>query len=257
MATKAIIIAAGMGNRMGPLTQDKPKCLLQLNGRALIDIQIDCLRSFGIQDIVVVKGYQADKLNRPGVQFFMNPDFKNNNILESLFYAREEIHGEVVILYCDIVFEPRVVEKLLTSKEDISIVVDDNWKENYIGRQLHPVSEAESVFFDEKRSVIEIGKHVRSLKKEDAPGEFIGMIKLTAHGAELFKKSYEQSKAAYADRPFQQAPNIKKAYLTDLFQEMVDNSIPVHCVKIQNGWKELDTQEDFNNVIKSFKDMII
>jgi choline kinase len=246
-----------MGNRMGLLTQDKPKCLLPLNGRALINIQIDCLRLFGIQDIVVVTGYQADKLTLQGVQFYINPDYENNNILESLFYAQEELHGEVVILYCDIVFEPGVVEKLLASKEDISIVVDENWKENYIGRQLHPVSEAESVFFDEKGSVIEIGKHVRTLNKEDAPGEFIGMLKLTAHGAALFKKYYEQSKTAYANRPFQQAPNIKKAYLTDLFQEMVDDLVPIHCVKIQNGWKELDTQEDFNNAIKSFKGMIL
>ncbi len=246
-----------MGNRMGELTDDKPKCLLPLNGKPLINIQIDCLKAAGVQDIFVIRGYQADKLKLPGVQFFMNPDYENNNILESLFYAKEEIHGDVVILYCDIIFNTSVVEKLLASKEDVSVVVDENWKANYVGRKLHPISEAESAFYDEKGFVQEIGKNVRSLKKEDAPGEFIGMLKLTARGSDLFKKSYEQSKITYADRPFQQAPSLKKAYLTDLFQEMVDNSIPVHCVKIQNGWKELDTQEDFNNAKKSFKDMIL
>jgi L-glutamine-phosphate cytidylyltransferase len=257
LASKAIIIAAGMGRRMESLTQDKPKCLLPLNGKPLINIQIDCLRSNGIKDIFVVKGYQANKLKIAGLQYFMNPDYEDNNILESLFYAQEEMHGDIIILYCDIIFETSVVEELLASKEDISIVVDENWKANYIGRKLHPISEAESVFFDEKGYVVEIGKNVRTLNKENAPGEFIGMLKLTENGSELFKKYYEQSKKTYSGQPFQQAPNFKKAYLTDLFQEMVDNSIAIHCVKIKNGWKELDTQEDFYNAEKSFNDMIL
>ena len=95
------------------------------------------------------------------------------------------------------------------------------------------------------------------MNKEDAPGEFIGMLKLSKQGAELFNKFYELSKVVYANRPFHRAPNLKKAYITDMLQELVDNSIPVHCVKIQNGWKELDTQEDFNNATKSIKDMIL
>lgn len=256
LASKAIILAAGMGKRMESLTQDKPKCLLPLNGEPLINIQIDCLRANGIKDICVVKGYQADKLNIPDVQYFMNSDYENNNILESLFYAQEEIHGDVIILYCDILFEASVVEKLLRSMEDIAIVVDENWKANYIGRKLHPISEAESVFFDEKDYVVEIGKNVRTFNKENAPGEFIGMLKLTGNGSEIFKKFYQQSKMAYSDRPFQQAPYFKKAYLTDLFQEMVDNSIPIHCAKIKNGWRELDTQEDFYNAEKSLNDII-
>lgn len=245
-----------MGRRMESLTQDKPKCLLPLNGKPLIEIQIDCLRANGINNIFVVKGYHADKLKIPEIQYYINSDYENNNILESLFYAEEQIHGDVVILYCDIIFEASVVEKLLKSKEDISIVVDENWKDNYIGRKLHPISEAESVFFDGKGYVSEIGKNVRTLDKENAPGEFIGMLKLTGKGSELFKKFYKQSKSAYSGKPFQQAANFKKAYLTDLFQEMVDNSISIHCVKIKNGWKELDTQEDFYNAAKSFSDMV-
>ena len=126
MTLKAIIVAAGMGKRMGHLTQNKPKCLLPINGKPLIDIQINCLRAAGIKSIFVIRGYQAEKINLPDVQYFVNPEYENNNILESLFYAQEEICDDVVILYCDILFETKIIEKLLESNEKISDLPPEN-----------------------------------------------------------------------------------------------------------------------------------
>ena len=93
----------------------------------------------------------------------------------------------MIILYSDIIFEKKVVEKLIESKHDISLVTDVKWTSNYIERYDHPIGEAEKVVFDEKFQVQHIGKILQGNKKE-CQGEFIGMLKLSTIGAETLKK---------------------------------------------------------------------
>ena len=121
---KAIIIAAGIGKRLKPLTDDKPKCMLELAGKPLIEHQTDILRSLGISDISIIKGYRQEKINfsNSSFNYYLNENYRENNILESLFCAEPEIRGEVIILYSDIIFKRAVVENLLESKKKISIV---------------------------------------------------------------------------------------------------------------------------------------
>lgn len=253
---KAIIIAAGMGNRMHGITADMPKCLLEFNGKPLLQIQMEILRSLGIRDISIIKGYKQEKIDFHGVKYYLNEDYANNNILESLFCAEPEINGDAIIHYCDIIYEKQVAEKLLACPNDISIVVDVNWKANYEDRQAHPLSEAENVDFDDRLMVRKIGK-IMDGEKTSVPGEFIGMLKLSGKGADTFKRMYHASRGKYKDRPFQKAKSIKKAYITDMIQELVDNSIPVKCVAIHNGWQEIDTVEDFNKAIRVWEKMIV
>lgn len=253
---KAIIIAAGMGKRMEGHTRDIPKCLLPFKGKPLMQIQLDILRSLGIDDITVITGYKKEKVDFPGLKYYVNEDFENNNILESLFYAEPEIEGEVIIHYCDILFEKSVVENLLACREEISIVVDINWKENYIDRRDHPIDEAENVIFDDNFKVQQIGK-IMDGEKEGVPGEFIGMMKVSGTGAETLKKRYHASRKKFEGKPFQRAKTFQKAYLTDLIQELVDHSINVVCVPIRNKWKEIDTIEDFNKATHIIENMVL
>ena len=251
---KAIIIAAGIGARLKPLTDDKPKCMLELAGKPLIKHQTDILMSLGINDITIIKGYQEEKINFADSNFnyYLNTNYQNNNILESLFYAESEIEGEVIVLYSDILFDKEVVEKLLASNEEISIVVDVNWKTNYVNRRDHPIEEAESVIFDNNGHVRKIGK-ILDVDKSLVSGEFIGMLKLCGQGADTLKKFYQESRRKYLGKAFQKAVTFSQAYLTDMIQEMVDRSVNVCCVKINNGWKEIDTMEDFQNAVEIFK----
>ena len=112
---KAIIIAAGRGNRMKDLTSNSPKCMLKINGKTIIQTQIDHLRSFGINNISVVKGYLQEKICFPNLTYYLNDNYRKNNILESLFCAEGELCDDVIILYSDIIFERRIVEKLMES----------------------------------------------------------------------------------------------------------------------------------------------
>tara|TARA_B100000686_G_scaffold354783_1_gene467197 strand:+ start:4064 stop:4828 length:765 start_codon:yes stop_codon:yes gene_type:complete len=252
---KAIIIAAGRGKRMKKVTEEIPKCLLPIAGRPLMEIQLEILRSLGIFDVNVIKGYKKEKISFPEVKYFINDDYLNNNILESLFYAEEVIYGEVIIHYCDIIFEKSIVMRLMESDADISIVVDVDWQENYRDRKDHPIDEAENVIFDKNYCVQQIGKIIDG-DKYSISGEFIGMVKLSDRGAKTLRKVYWESRDKYAYRKFQKAESFKKAYLTDIFQEMVDNDFKIKCVPIRNGWQEIDTEEDFNKAACFWENMI-
>lgn len=245
---KAIIIAAGPASRLNPLTNDKPKCLLKIAGKPILEHQIDTLKSCGITDISVIKGYKKEKINYPNLKYYINDNYQNNNILNSLFYAKKEMDSEFIVMYSDILFDKSVVEELLKSQKDISIVVDTDWQEYYQGRTKHPIEEAENVIIQNGK-IFKIGKH---LKAEESDGEFIGMAKFSKKGGEVFKKEFQRVKNKYWDKPFQKAETFEKAYLTDMLQEIIERGIDVYPVKIQKNWWEIDTDQDFEKVKKIF-----
>ena len=129
-----------------------------------------------------------------GLKYYENTNFENNNVLNSLFYAEEEIFGNVIVSYSDILFDSNVVKRLLESHADISIVVDIDWRGYYADRKDHPIDEAEKVIFDANNKVIKIGKVV-ARQRPDVYGEFIGMMKLTPRGAEIIKLHFNRAKA--------------------------------------------------------------
>ncbi|OGW74680.1 MAG: hypothetical protein A2Z72_05395 [Omnitrophica bacterium RBG_13_46_9] len=247
---KAIIIAAGAGNRLKRLTKDKPKCMLELNGKTLLEIQMETLRKFNINDIIVIKGYKKEEIAYKGVRYYINDDYRNNNILNSLFYAENEIEGDVVVSYSDIVYEKKVIERLLEAKGDITIVVDVDWKRQYVGRRDHPVEEAENVIIGADNKVVEIGKILTD--KNEVHGEFIGFMKLTKRGSDILKRNYTRAKELFWGKPFQRAKTFQQAYLTDMLQDLIYTGVDVHCIIIESGWYEIDTAEDYRRVSKEF-----
>lgn len=250
--TKVLIVAAGMGVRMKGHTEDKPKCMVEFSGKTLLQRQLDAYRDCGLNNISLVRGYKKEKIDIEGLTYYENSDFENNNILNSIFYGEDTIDGHVIIAYSDILFEGHVVERLLHSDNDISIVVDIDWRGYYEGRRDHPIEEAENVIFDADNAVLDIGKILT--KKDDVHGEFIGMMKLTPRGADIFKRHFHRAKSLFWDKPFQRAKTFQVAYLTDMIQEMVDLGVPIHCVIIERGWKEIDTVEDYQKALRDFEE---
>ena len=248
--TKALIVAAGLGSRLKGHTENLPKCMLDFGGKTLLQRQLQAYNDCGIKNITVIRGYKKDKINYKNLNYVTNPDYKDNNILNSIFYAEKEISGNIIISYSDILFDANVVKRLLSSEHEISVVVDIDWRGYYIGRKDHPLSEAENVIFDSNNQVLKIGKI--ATQKEEVHGEFIGMIKLNNRGVEIFKENFYRVKKLYWDKPFQRAKTFQKAYLTDMIQELVDIGIKVHCVIIERGWKEIDTVEDYQKALKEF-----
>lgn len=240
---KAVILAAGMGGRLRPLTDTLPKCLAAiLQGRTLLDWQLEALRACGIQDLVIVRGYRAEAFRCSGVRFVSNPDYARTNILGSLACARAELQGDVLVSYADLWYEPAVVAGLLAEPGDIVLAVDPSWRARYAGRRDHPVSQAEVVVLNGAQRVVEVGKIASARPQADA--EFLGLLKLSPRGCELVQEHYERVAARYRGRTFQRAATFEQAYLTDLLQAMADAGVPLTAHRVQGRWREIDTLED-------------
>ena len=110
--------------RMGKFTKTKPKCLLQVAGRPLIEHTINGLRSVGCTEIVIIVGYKAEMINVPNVQYVNNEEYASNNILHSLMCARQYLDGPVVVSYSDIWVEPWIFHCLVDTPGDIGLAVD-------------------------------------------------------------------------------------------------------------------------------------
>lgn len=246
---KAIIVAAGQGNRLRPLTKNIPKCLIEINGQTILERQLEVLRACGITDIAIVRGYKRHKINYPDIKYYTNSNYEHNNILESLFCAKKAMNNGFIFSYSDILYERSVVEKLLKSKADIAIalVMDIDWATRYKGRKEHPVSEAELIEVNKGR-VVNIGKGI-----SPSDGEFIGLAKFTKAGAELLKRCYELAVLQYQDKGFQRSTSVQKAYLTDMLQEMADLGYKINIVNINGGWMEIDTSEDLRKAKEVYK----
>jgi len=249
--TKALIVAAGLGSRLKGHTENTPKCMLDFGGKTLLQKQLLSYKKNGVDDISLIRGYKKNKINYKGIRYFDNDDYKDNNILNSIFYGEEAINGNIIISYSDILFEPFIVKRAMESDHDISVIVDVDWRDYYINRKDHPLSEAENVIFNSNNEVVKIGKIAS--EKEEVHGEFIGMIKLNHRGCEILRQNFHRVKKIYWNKPFQRAKIFQKAYLTDMIQELVDIGIKVHCVIIERGWKEIDTVEDYKKALIDFK----
>jgi L-glutamine-phosphate cytidylyltransferase len=246
---KAIIIAAGMGSRLEHHTEDRPKCMVEVSGRSILSHQLEALRQNGIDDIHIVRGYLAERLVVDGATYWANDDYRNNNILLSLFCARDAMTGAFLSTYSDIVYTSDVVAKLVASPHDITLVVDRNWAEAYEGRHDHPVEQAELCEVDGDR-VVRVGK---SVGPDHALGEFIGLAAYSAEGAKLLKDTYDDVRNRLGDdEPFQHAKLFRKAYLTDLFNELISRGHHVGFVIIDGGWREIDTVEDLAAVNRAW-----
>lgn len=246
---KAIIIAAGPGKRLGKNTYDKPKCLLKIGSKTIMEIQLDALRNNGINNIVIVRGHMKDRINFSNIKYFENKDYFNNNILQSLFCAKTEINGEFVFSYSDILYNEEIVRKLLEQKTDFGLIIDVAWKKRYENRTLHPPSEAELVFV-ENGHIIKIAK---GLDPDKSHGEFIGLAFFSERGARILKNLFNEVNEKFQNRQFHNAVTIEKAYLTDIIQELIDRGFKVKNIDIDGGWHEIDTPQDLEQAREQWK----
>ena len=240
---KAIILAAGKGTRLGHYTKDIPKGMLQFKGKSLIEHQVEIYHKCGIDDIIIITGYKAEKIKIPNVRYFFNKDYETTNMVESLFCAEKEFNEDIVVSYADILFETEVLKRLIKHKSDIVVTTDIGWKEYWKARHGDIMKDAESLVFAEDGRIIEIGKPDPEV--EDMHARYVGLIKFTRKGLEVTKKIYHEAKSKYWGKPWQTSSVFQKAYMTDLLQAIIDSEAKVYPLKIEKGWLEFDTIEDY------------
>ena len=240
---KVIILAAGEGTRLRPYTSDKPKCLVEINNFSLLDRQLQVLKATGIENVILIGGYRANKLVRKGIKLIVNNEYASTNMVWTLFQAEEELEGEVIISYGDIVYSTEILEKLLKSNTDVALTVDLDWEEYWRARNEDPLSDAETLKIAKDGSIIELGQKPESLSEIQA--QYMGLMKFSMSGLQDLKEVFYRG---LKNGSLQGKP-IKKAYMTDLIQAMIDNGIRVDAVPIQSPWVEVDTVSDLKSSI--------
>jgi len=256
----AIIPAAGFEKQLLPLTQDKPKCLLDIKGKTILERQVAALNDVNIKNIAVIRGYQKDKIALPNLRYYDNDRYEETGELTSIFCAEPELTGRCLLLYSDIIFETGILLKLLKSPADITIVVDQAWVDQRMLPRPHvkpdlvlidvpPAAGYRFVPPDGPSRLVKIGQH---LDPERAHGEFIGLAMFSERGTDLLKSAYHAVSSKPAT-PFHEAPSLQKASLTDMLQELVARGHEVSCLTIYKGWMEVDTFEDYQQAWADLK----
>lgn len=240
---KVIILAAGRGTRLNKYTDQLPKGMLNVLGKPIIQRQIEVYRSAGIEDISIVRGYMADKINFAGVTYYCNEQFATTNMIESLFCASDTLQDDVIISYADILFEPRVLNKVITCKDDVSVLVDEDWQDFWQARYGKVDFDTESLKFGSDGRIVDIGKDSPKLEEIDA--RYVGMIRLSPKGSQLFKDTYYQARELHSGKTWLNGRKFENIFMTDFLQELIDQGNKVTPTIVQRGWYEFDTNEDY------------
>ena len=168
--TQALILAAGQGTRLRPLTEDRPKCLVPLLGKTLLERQISVLKQAGITDIHIVAGYRADQIEAVAESSSINERYASTNMVATLFSAQDYFprHGDLLICYGDIVYQYENLQALLSGSDEIDLMIDSHWRQYWELRLEDPLEDAETLMLDDSGFVTELGKKPRSFESIQA-----------------------------------------------------------------------------------------
>ena len=228
---RAIILAAGAGTRLSPLTSNCPKCLVPAGSRVLLDYQIGALRRVGVKDIVLVIGYKAGQIRRhcgAAARYIENPEYLTTNSIYSFFLARQELDTDLFLFNCDILFHPDVLKRMLDSEYSNVVAVDS---------QVARAVDEMNVQFSSDGCVKAISKE---LDPAIAQAQSVQLVKLDAAGARLVAEEVgnliaQEKKGAFPTASY--APLIR----ANRFYSVEAGDLP---------WAEIDSMEDYIQAMK-------
>lgn len=252
VSMKAFILAAGRGTRLGNLAQDKPKGMLEFLGKPLIQWQIENYRRVGIDEIFIVTGFAAEKINFEGVPLIHNAHYAETNMVESFLTARHFFSGPAIVSYADILFEERILRGLLDQKVATAVTVDLDWKTYWSERYGRLDFDLESLQLASSGKILELGSPVSDATGIDA--RYVGLVSFSEQGLKRFVNTYDTARAVAAPGKWRHSKNFENAYMTDLLQEMIDKGEKVFSYSIRGGWIEFDTEQDYGTYQKWIKE---
>ena len=235
---KVILLVAGEGKRLRPYTLDRPKCMVEIDNISLIDRQLKTLKLEGLDDIVMIGGYKSEMLKRKGVRLKVNTQYYKTNMVWTLFSAEEELNGEVIVSYGDIVYSRKILQALLESSADISVIIDKKWDSYWRARNENPLSDAETLKLRKDGTICEIGQKPKNINEIE--GQYIGLMKFSSKGLAQIKRIFQDS----LESGELLGKSIENSYMTDLLQAAILAGIPVTSVPTYENWIEVDTVKD-------------
>lgn len=238
-----VILAAGEGTRLRPLTERVPKCMVPLAGRPLLARQLDALDRAGLDRVTLVVGYRADVVRDafPGRAFRDNPDYATTNMVHSLMCARDILTAgdDVLVAYSDIVYEPGVVRALAAAPSaPMRIASNRAWERCWGARLARPLDDAETFKVDPDGRVLELGR--KAIDPADVQGQYMGLFVLRADVAAGLPARYD----AWSDGDRFEGRPKRAMFMTALLQHLIDEGVDARAVPVDGGWLEVDTTED-------------
>jgi L-glutamine-phosphate cytidylyltransferase len=229
---RALVLAAGRGERLRPLTDERPKCLVPLAGRSLLDWQVAALGAAGLEEVAAVVGYRGDEVHRPGLARLWNRSWRRTNMVASLLSAADWVEGRTCIVsYGDIAYHPDHVERLAAAPGDLAITCDLRWRSLWDERFERPEEDAESLRIADGR-VVEIGSPVRDLDSVEA--QYMGLSRFTPRGFEIVRRRVARMDPARA----------ASLQMTELLGELAASGVEIAAVPVEGRWCEVDCLGD-------------
>jgi len=243
--TKVLILAAGKGERLRPLTNNIPKSLVRLVDKTILERQISILKKAGISKIHIATGYLSNKIKLLGYTVSVNKDYEKTNMIETMFSAvdffkNENEQEDLIISYGDIVYEYENLYKVLSCKNEISTMIDLNWKALWSLRMQNPLKDAETLVMDKNKFITDIGKKTNNYNF--IQGQYTGLTKIRADKIKEvinFYYTLNREKNYLGKR-------LENLYMTDFLQLLIDSGQKIKAVLVKNGWLEIDTVNDLN-----------
>lgn len=230
----AIILAAGRGSRMKNLTEERPKCLVELRGKTLLDWQLTALRAAGISEIAIVTGYKRELLADRGLMEFHNPRWAETNMVSSLACAEEWLRaGQCIVSYSDIFYGAAAVRSLMQCPAPLAVTYDPNWLELWTQRFGDPLLDAETFRLTPEHTLAEIGNKPKSV--DEVQGQYMGLLRFTPEG-------WGEVMRIRSDLTQEQRD---KMHMTGTLQKIVEaRRLPILAVPYTGEWGEVDSQTD-------------
>ena len=238
--THGIVIAASRGGKLGDLTEDQPKCMVDIRGKPLLRRLVSTLKKGGVRNVTVVRGYKKEKIDLPSITTVDNDSYDTTGEAYSLSRALPHMEGDCILSYGDILFRRFILDALLASTADIVLAVDARGQGQDFhdaGRKVDLVSCTRPFSGDyleeiEPTAVLKIGN---DLSSNEVHGEWIGLARTNARGSEIIR---EQLKV------MEKAKKLETATLLDLFSAILDAGHPITALYITGHWLDVDDAFD-------------
>jgi choline kinase len=239
---RAVILAAGRGRRLRHAGGDRPKCLVELAGKPLIERQIAALRRGGVDEIGVVRGYRAEMIDFPGLSYFANERWAETNMVMSLAAVAAWLRaGPVIVSYGDIFYRSELVRGLASAPGQLVISYDRAWRRLWTRRFSDPLGDAETFRINATGQLLEIGG--RTTRIEDIQGQYMGLFKFTPPAW-----SVVEVLLGTLDAPIRNSLDV-----TGLLRRLLAGKLlSIGTFATEGQWGEIDNPED----VALYQDMI-
>lgn len=251
---QAVILAAGKGQRMQPLTVDRPKALVPFLGKTLLDRNLKILKELNINDIRIVGGHGADNFSKD-LSLYLNSSFTSTNMAYSLFETKcIDPNKDLLVLYGDCIYQKSNIEAIIDVSFPVTLGVDLNWLNLWKLRFQNPLDDCETLKLEGK-FIIDIGQKPKALDTID--GQYMGLFKIKKDVLANFIEWYFSLKER-VDLP----NSYNNLFLTDVFQFYLKETSKIEAVLCRGGWLEFDSLEDIRlyeslyreDILKDFYD---